>query len=184
MFIDFKKKRAMSSDIFSTDDIKEIFAEIRDELEDHLTAVNENTNEIQANYESLCELDSKIDKLNERLDRIELFLKDKGFKVDEKQYPNVQSLTKKEQEVFLILYTNEEKGPISYEEIARKLGLTEELAASYIQNLTAKGVPIHKRYINNKAFIKLDKAFKNLQTKKNILKISQTIIPNVLFNQD
>ena len=182
MFVDFNKKRDTftDTDIISTNDIKEIFTEIRGEFDDHLTAINENTSEIQANYEDLCELGSKMDKFGERLDRIELFLKGQGFKVEEEPVYNVQALTKKEQEVFLILYTHEEKGPINYDQIARNLGLTEELAASYIQSLIAKGIPIYKRYINNKPFIRLDKKFKDWQTKKNLLHISQTIIPNIL----
>lgn len=187
MFVDLNKKRAISAisgDMISANDLREIFSEIRDEFEDHLTAINENTGEIQANYEALSELDSKIDRLGERLDKIELFLKGEGFKADEEPKFNIPKLTKNEQEAFLILYTHEEKGPISYEELARKLCLTEELAASYVQSLVAKGVPIHKRYITNRAFVRLDKNFKHLQTKKNILKISQTIIPNILSNQD
>lgn len=171
-------------DDISINDLKEIISEMRNEFEDHLIAINENTNEIQLNYEFSCELDTKIERLNERLDKIELFLKNFGYKAEEEPKYNIQPLTKKEQEVFLILYTHEEKGPISYAEIARKLCLTEELVCSYIQSIVSKGVPINKRYIDNKAFIRLDKKFKDLQTKKNILKIPQTIIPNILINTD
>lgn len=189
MFVDLRdKKSAIPRDIkhkITDEDLREVFSEIRDQFEDHLTAINENTNEIQANYESYCELDAKIDKLNERLDRMELFLRDKGFKAEEKPSSRkVQNLTKKEQEVFLILYTHEEKGPISYDEIARKLSLTQEIVATYIQNIIAKGVPVHKRYIANKAYVRLDQRFKHIQTKKNVLKISQTIIPNVITDRD
>ena len=38
---------------------------IKEEFDEHLGSINENTNEIQANYEYLCNTDSKIDKLNE-----------------------------------------------------------------------------------------------------------------------
>jgi len=54
--------------------VKSAFKTIREEFEDHLDAINENTNEIQANYEHMCELESKVEKVNARLDEIQLML--------------------------------------------------------------------------------------------------------------
>ena len=50
------------------------FTKIRHEFEEHLQAINENTNEISANYEYICEIESKMDRLSERIDNIQLFL--------------------------------------------------------------------------------------------------------------
>ena len=159
---------------FGFNQLQDVFSKIKEEFEDHLTAINENTNEIQANYEYLCEIDDKIEKICQRLDQIELFLqKQHNFKLEEKQTYNIEKLTKREQEVFLVLYTSEEKGPVSYKELSRKTGLPEELVSSYIVSIVQKGVPIKKRYIANKAFLFLEKRFKNLQAKENILKIEQ-----------
>ena len=60
------KKGVLSSTIGAAERLKGVFSDVKEELEDHLTAINENTNEISANYEYLCEIDSKMDKLNER----------------------------------------------------------------------------------------------------------------------
>ena len=54
--------------------MKKVLAEIKDELNDHLDAINHSTNEISSNYEYLCEIDFKINKLAERLDQLQLFL--------------------------------------------------------------------------------------------------------------
>jgi len=146
--------------------------EIKEELDEHLTSVNQNTNEIQTNYEYLCELDSKIEKLKERIDEITMFLGISHPKADYKISP----LTKNEKEVFLILYTKgEEKGYLTYKEIARSLALSEDLVMNYITNLIEKGIPIIKKYANNKVSIKLDSNFKSIQAKENIVKIDEAI---------
>lgn len=154
--------------------LQDAFSKIKEEFEDHLTAINENTNEIQANYEYLSEIDDKIEKICQRLEKIELFLqKNSSFKIEEKPSYKLEQLTKREQEVFLMLYTLEEKGPVSYRELSRKTGLPEELISSYIISMVQKGVPIKKKYVANKAFLFLDKQFKNIQAKENILNIEQ-----------
>ena len=50
------------------------------------------------------------------------------------------------------------------------------LARQYITNLLEKGIPIQKKYIKQRPYIYLDQKFKNLQAKKNILKIEQKIL--------
>ena len=169
----------------ATDDIQlnltAAFNQIKEEFDEHLAAINGNTNEIQSNYSYLCELDSRIEKLKERIDQIQIFLqKNHGFMAEENKKFEVSRLTKNEKEVFLVLYTlDESKGNVGYKDLARNLGLTEELVCSYINNMVAKGVPIVKRYINNKPYLKLNKDFKRQQTKENILKIEQTTIRNL-----
>lgn len=154
--------------------LHDAFSQIRDEFEDHLTAINENTNEIQANYELLCKIDQKLTKLTERLDKIDLFLQKNGLKKEEKQQFKPIRLSKREQEIFLVLYTLEEvKGSVTYLDIARKVSLPEDIVSSYIANMLQKGVPIIKRYIANETHLSLNPAFKSLQAKENILQIEQ-----------
>lgn len=141
---------------------------IREQLEDHLAAINENTNEIQSNFEALCEINDKVEKLFERLDRIEGVL----FGVEQPVSYNIKPLSKKEKEVFLALYSLLEALPYAtYEQLGRKLCLTEPLVASYITNLIAKGVPVRKRFLEKRAILTLDQKFKELQAKQNILGI-------------
>ena len=170
-----KKERILSTTLDVTQQLNVTFSSIKDELNEHLDSINENTSEINANYESLCEMDSKIDKLTERLDQIQLFLqKNLGLEVEEKPQFNVEKLTKREEEVFLVLYTLDGSlEQITYNDIAKRCGLTPELVMSYIQSMVKKGVPIIKKHKNNATYLKLNPIFRNLQTKENILKINQ-----------
>lgn len=143
--------------------------------------INENTNEIQSNYEFLNELDQKIDKLSSRLDQIQLFLQEKSdFEIEKEPIFDIQELSKKEKEVFLVLYTLEEQSKgATYSEIAKKLMLTETLVANYILNMIGKGIPIIKTYIDAKANLKLDPDFKRAQAKSNICRIEQKNLQNL-----
>ena len=153
--------------------LKASFKNIKEELNDYRESINQNTNEIQANYEYLCRLDSKIDKISERVDEFSMFIQQlTGNKRDYEQF-NVSALTSKEQEVFLAIYMSDNE--ISYKELGRKCGLTENLVVCYVTNLITKGVLITKRYIDNEVLLGIDKEFKNVQAKYNILKINESI---------
>ena len=155
------------------------FSKIKEEFEDHLLAINENTNEIQTNYEYLCELDTKINKLNEKLDEISMFIglhpqqNSASTCLDiENQNPN---LTRNEQEVFLVLYTLEEEKSVTYRDIAQRLNMSETLVMNYITNVIEKGVPILKFHEDDGIHLKLDPKFKHIQAKQNILRINETV---------
>jgi len=150
------------------------FTKIKHEFEEHLQAINENTNEIAANYEYIFELESKLDKLNERVDQIQMYLEaNSGIGISRGKNFDVKRLNRKEQEVFLVIYTlEEEKDTVTYEDIAKKLSISEQLAGNYVTALIEKGVPIIKRYVNSRPHLKLDPVFKTLQTKENILQLS------------
>ena len=146
---------------------------LKNELEEHLRAINENTNEIQSNFEYLTSIENKINKLSERIDQIQFFLQyNSSFIADRREEFEIKPLTRKEQYVFIVLYALEdERGAVSYLDIAKKTGLSEPLVRDYITSIIEKGVPIIKKYINNKAYLKLDNEFKQIQAKENILMI-------------
>ena len=150
------------------------FTKIGHEFEEHLQTINENTNEISANYEYICEIESKLDKLSERVEQIELLLasnSDNTIAIRNKF--DVKRLNRREQEVFLVIYTlEEEKGSVTYDDIGRRLGISEQLAGNYVTSIIEKGVPIIKRYIKSKPYLRLDTEFKTLQIKENILQVS------------
>ena len=149
------------------------FTKIRHEFDEHLQAINENTNEISSNFEYICELENKLDKLSSRVDTLQMYLEANGAQAEKRKEFSVKRLDRKEQEVFLVIYTlEEEKGAVTYGDIAERLGISEHLAASYVTSLIEKGVPVIKRYINLKPHLRLDKEFKTLQTKENILQFS------------
>jgi DNA-binding CsgD family transcriptional regulator len=154
--------------------LRDEFTKIKHEFEEHLQAINENTNEIAANYEYIREIESKLDKLSERVDQIQMYLElNSNITVTKRSNFDVKRLTRREQEVFLVIYTLEdEKGGLTYEDIAKKLGISEQLAGNYVTSIIEKGVPILKRYINSKPYIRLEPEFKTLQAKENILQLS------------
>jgi len=152
--------------------VKQAFSAVKEEMTQHLETINQNTNEVQACYEYLAELDAKLEKLSERLDRMELATAD--------DLPVAQNicLTHREQEVFMILYTAED--PVTALDVARRLGLTVEMVDSYLSNISAKGVPILRSFLSGKVYHSLDLKFKQLQAKKNVLKISESLSHQLL----
>lgn len=154
--------------------LKGAFKKVKEEFDEHLDTINQNTNEIQANYEYVCELDSKIDKLTQRLDEMQMFLSRQKVVDDYKLAMPVKKLTYREQEVFMVLYTSS-KEDITYASIAKRLGFNEEMVKNYVSALGAKGVPIIKKLLGDKIFISLEEGFKNYQTKENILEIHENL---------
>ncbi|MFA5142481.1 MAG: hypothetical protein WC471_05945 [Candidatus Woesearchaeota archaeon] len=154
--------------------LKRAFDKIKEEFSQHLEGINENTNELQANFEYLTELDARIDKLSDRLEHVELFLRklDDSFKAaeDADSY-TIQPLAVNEKRIFTVIYSAEKA--IGYAEIAQALSMSESLVRSYLTNIIAKGVPVIKRYIKGKPIISLDDEFRALQKKENIVNLSQ-----------
>ena len=154
--------------------LRQEFTKIKQQFEEHLQAINENTNEIAANHEYLCGLESKLDKLSERVDQIQMYLEsNSNIVVAKRNNFDVKKLNRMEQQVFLVIYTlEEEQGRLTYFDIANKLDISEELAASYVTSIIEKGVPILKKYVNSRPYLGLDPEFKTLQAKENILQLS------------
>lgn len=149
---------------------------VREEFDDHLDSINANTSEIQSNFEYLCRMDSKIDKLSEQIENIQHWLtRNTGMPVQDDDIKEIQ-LSKEEKDVFFVIYTATNERPVTYHDIAKALDQSEFLVRSYITNLVEKGVPIVKHYIQNAAYLSLDPRFKELQMKRNILGISQTTV--------
>ena len=159
--------------------IKQAFSMIEEELDDYRESINENTSEIQSNYETVSNIEHKIEKLAERIEQIELLLHESGLKKQRDDLPSSISLTLREQEIFFVLYTLGEQAELTYTDIARKLGLTDDIVRSYLTTMVAKGVPIIKRYKSKNVFLVLDNDFRSLQAKKNVIMINDSIIESV-----
>tara|TARA_Y100000310_G_scaffold317846_1_gene371208 strand:+ start:25785 stop:26231 length:447 start_codon:yes stop_codon:yes gene_type:complete len=142
--------------------MKQKFSEIRGQLEEHLLSINENTSEIQVLFDYLQDMETKIEKLNSRLDQLQM-----DAPLDK---PKISPLTALEKKVFLVLYT--EDTPISFEEIAERSGLKITLARECVSAIIGKGIPIQRSYVNNQLFIKIDHEFKEVQAKENIINLS------------
>lgn len=144
---------------------------VREEFDDHRDSINDNTYEIEANYELLCKLDAKVDRLQEQLEQLQLLLSSQkpamsqGIELDEK-----------EKEVFLLLYTAPNGRPLTYRDIASAMKESEFLVRGYITNMIERGVPVQKRYVSDTAYISLDSSFKDLQARQNVVKLSQKTV--------
>lgn len=141
-------------------------SQIREEIDDHLTAINENTQELQSNFAFLLEMDAKFDKLSQRLEKVERLLAEQPQKIE------VKPLNYPEKQVFRVLYL--EEAPLTYEDIAHKTGLSLALVSEYVSALIEKGVPLIKSYYQSKPFLKLNPEFKELQAKENLINLSLT----------
>ena len=167
----FLKKQDNPAFVKTAQDLKKDIEQLKEEFNEHLDAINENTNEIQANYTYASELDKRIGKLNDKVDEISMMLKHfmaKSNFIDEKK-PFVQQLSQAEKKIFLVLYTSENL--LSYKDLAVSSDITEPLVSQYITSLIEKGVPLVKQYVGGKPLIGLTANFKELQAKSNLINL-------------
>ena len=160
--------------VFSDDNAmfrSEVFAvvsSVREELDDHRQAINENTNEVESNFEFLAEIARKVDALSERLDMLSLTM---GSQKSEPLF-QVASLSTKEKKVFSAIYSLTEDNPeVTYSQVAAKMCVSDELVAGYITNLMEKGVAVKKRYVGRVVKVSLDRRFRDEQAKANLVRL-------------
>lgn len=152
--------------------VKQVLECFREELDDHRLAINENTTEIISTNDFLNELNCKLDKLSERLDELTLLLK--GQKQEENF--ELRPLSGREKDVFQVLYLLTESQPYaSYEQIAKKSCMTKELVMGYVTSIIQKGVPVLKKYDGSVVFLRLEPAFRQKQSKENIVGINSLL---------
>ncbi len=146
--------------------IRHAFSKIKEEMEDHLQAINENSSETQSVYDYIAEVEEKIDKLNERIDTLHLMFR--SLRPD-------YELSKKEKKVYLIINSIGEKSALSYADVSRKLNMNELEVRSCVASMIEKGIPILVSEIEGKTFFNIDKKFKDIQERENILNIEEDI---------
>ncbi len=155
--------------------IKNSFDKVKQELDDHLTAINENTSEIQSIYDYLHVVEEKLDKLNEKINNVELFLSTFGLKIIAKKDI---TLNLNEQQVFVLLM--KEKDFVSYKKISSLLGFKEDYLCSLINSLLEKNVPVVKLAKKEEEFVKLDDKFREMQEKEGIIKINPIVETEII----
>ena len=153
--------------------IRKSFSAVKEELSVHLDTINQNTSEVQNIYDYLAEIDTKIEKLNERIDELQMYVNPAS---DDFQF-NVE-LTHREQEVFVVLYSDQKK--VSAKDVARRLGFSDEMVNRYVYNIISKGVPILKQFVEGEVFLYLDLKFRDLQTRKGVVHIDESISKQLL----
>lgn len=143
--------------------IKAAFNSVREEMNDHLDSINQNTEELQEQDNKVAELEEKLDKLKEQIDEMHMMF---SKAISQRDF----SLTESEKSVFMVLYAIEQT-PLSYADISMRTGLTELAVKAHIFSMINKGIPILEREIDKQSFFRLDRKFKELQAKENVLKI-------------
>jgi NTP pyrophosphatase (non-canonical NTP hydrolase) len=165
--------------------LKASFSKIKFELDDQREAINENTNEIQSNFEYVDELDKKIDKLSERLDDLNLYLANIArvlnidtIDIEEQRFEQLKiSLTRHEKEVFSIIYVMcEQDVKPTLKRLSTRLGYTTEMTKNYLLQLMDKGIPLSITKGDNDLIIDLDPAFRRVQTRKNIVGLDSSLM--------
>jgi DNA-binding CsgD family transcriptional regulator len=180
--VDWLEKNFFDNDSSEVEKLKNCFETtlkgVREEFDDHLESINDNTNEIQANYEYITKIDEKLAKLSERLGQIELLVaRMAGVSVREEEDQPIM-LNEKEKSVFLIIYTSSK--PVTYSEIAGALNENEFIVRGYVTNMLEKGVPVQKRYVDNQVYLLLENSFKEKQAKLNLVGIRQKTVKEFL----
>ncbi|MFO8016243.1 MAG: hypothetical protein R6U32_04010 [Candidatus Woesearchaeota archaeon] len=149
--------------------IRNSFRTVKEEFEDHLDAINENTQEIQGQYESLAEINRKIDKLSERVDNVSAMV---GEIMSER---SSISLSPDEQRVFLLLYMHEE-GFLAFEDILARTHFDNDYCRDLISSMLDKGIKLVREVDDGKLYLKLNPYFKARQVRENIVKIDQSVV--------
>lgn len=147
-----------------------VLQSIREELDDHRDAINNNTDEIEGNHELVYQVLSQLDKLSERIDSMAMYLKKKDAAFTDDNLVEIKPLTKREKEVFSALYElNLGLPAVSYRDLAKQLAMPVSLVQSYVTALIEKGVPVEKRFSHRTVYLSLRSSFQRLQAKNNIV---------------
>lgn len=145
---------------------QDILMSMRRELDEHREVINENTNEIQTNFQFLCELDKRIDVIQERIDELSLLVKGNP---QIRKY-TISPLSSREKAVFLsVLSLTESFSNVTYAQIGKQVGLSSTIIGSYISRMQDKGVPFVKKIHSGIIRVGIEKEFRETQIRKNLV---------------
>lgn len=157
---------------------RKAFSEVKKEFEEHLESINESTNEIQSNYESILKIETRLDKIEGMLTEINRFIKQfKSQNVyfldeDDKSVFNILPLNEDEKKIFKIIYELDAEGiKTTYLKISDISGFSISIVREHVNSLIEKGVPIVKNYLHQQVHLSLESKFKEIQIKQNIINI-------------
>lgn len=133
-------------------------------LSEHLSAINENTSELQSLFDYLQEIDQKIEKLAQRIDQIQL-----QTNIPQEK-PFVAPLNQTEKKIFVVLYTEER--PLNCLDLSQKSGVPSSILRDHLALMAQKGIPLDRIFKDTQTYYKLNAKFKEWQAKENILNLS------------
>ncbi|MEK6938770.1 MAG: hypothetical protein AABX04_07040 [Nanoarchaeota archaeon] len=139
---------------------------VKQALEEHLTSINDNTQEIQSLFDYLQEIEVKVEKISQRLEQVQMGAEVSAATVKQ----TVTPLNQVEKKVFLTLYTAEIA--LSYREISERAQVSPAIVHECISSLVSKGIPLVRSFCNDQMFFKVEPAFKEAQAKENLINLS------------
>lgn len=142
--------------------------QLKEECEDHLQAINENTEELANVQNSLDLTDQKIEKLNSRIDNIHLMFNQILWQTKIRIDLDVQ-----EQMVFQLLCSHNDFLTGTF--MAEKIQLPTAVMRETITALIDKGVPVVLRESDGSIFVRLEPEFRKLQRANKIIKINPAV---------
>lgn len=149
--------------------LRAAFAAIKNDLDNHLEDINENTQEIFENRHMIADLHERLCKLSDQLHEVRLRLD-----ASDMRYPSCIELSLREQEVFLVLYTATDV--VAYSEVSRQVSLPVSFLQEVTYSLIQKGIPVVKqRDEQGRVLLSLDLEFKEEQSKRNIVGIDPVL---------
>ncbi len=140
------------------------FEKIKKILNEHLSAINDNTGEIQVLFDYLQEVEKKMEHISQRLDKFQL---SQNIPLEK---PLISPLNQAEKQIFLLLYT--EAMPLTIREMSQRSGFSSAVISECLTSLGSKCIPLSRNYINNQFFFSLSPEFKEAQAKENLINLS------------
>ncbi len=153
-------------------DVNQVIESMREELDDHLVAINENTEEIELNYSYVLAFNERLKLVEQKIEQlIKIF--DKEQHEEQKIKFKKIRITEAEQKIFSLFYNTDRA--MSYSDVEEESGVSKNKVKTCLNSLIEKGVPVYRFLTNKKQYYYLDAGFKQLQCKENILQLDKTL---------
>ncbi len=152
---------------------EQVLEQLREELDDHRQAINENADELSGTYAYVQAIEARLAQLSDAVSELRLLVK--GSQAIGSRFV-FQPLNQREKEVFQALYELTETQPsTTYALLSKRLGLSDHLVSVQITRIIEKGIPVIKRMYSGKLYLSLDHEFRIQQAKKNLVGIDQKL---------
>jgi hypothetical protein len=141
---------------------------LQEACDDHLLAINENTEEINNTQTSVEQIESKLEKLNARIDTMHMMFNQIMW-----QTKITIELNNDEQALFQVLCSH--KNFLTLDFVMNKIHMNAETIRTFITSLIDKGIPVLVKDQGGQVFLNLDSEFRTLQRKHKVVKVNKAI---------
>jgi len=132
--------------------IKNSFAAVKEEIEDHLVAINENTDELKRHSDFMNELENRIEMVSEKLESLQLMV----------MQLMKSSLNENEKKILDVL--SKSTSFLSCRDIAFFTAVSELFVKAHLFSMICKGVPLKEKVIDNQSYFVLERKTESKQT--------------------